>query len=131
MTNSVRKGRNFEYRVRDLLMESGFEVTKAARSRGGNEGITDLVAVKCGRVYYIQCKYNERDVKYFIRNNLSAIKRVHDVHKIVFMFAVRPKPKSHIIKFIALKEFIDEDMKDKILEDFSNLVVEFREVMQT
>ena len=128
MSKSVRKGRNFEYKVRDLLIESGFEVTKAARSRGGNDGIADLVAIKRGRPYYVQCKYREIDVKYFVRNKLSEIKKVYDNHKIVFMFAVRPKPKSHVIKFIVLKDLISDEVKKKILEDFSNLVVEFKEV---
>lgn len=45
-------GRAFEYRVRDLLKEHGWYVTRSAQSKGP----ADLVAVQSGVIMFVQCK---------------------------------------------------------------------------
>jgi Holliday junction resolvase len=47
-----RLGRHFEYRTRDLLRDAGYFVMRSPRSLS----IVDLVAIKTGRVVFIQCK---------------------------------------------------------------------------
>lgn len=52
------KGLLFEYEVRDHLADMGFFVVRAARSRGTRRHAppVDLVAIKDGRVYVVECK---------------------------------------------------------------------------
>ncbi len=113
--NSYRKGRLFEYSVRDLLIKSGFDVTRSSGSRG----IKDLVAVKNGRVYYVQCKYNYDDALRFINEKKNKICDICEKYGVNFVVAYRPKPKSHKIKFIVVY-----GNKNEVLEDFSELSVE-------
>jgi hypothetical protein len=47
-----RYGRQFEYRVRDVLRAAGYYVLRSPRSGSP----TDLVAVKRGQVLFVQCK---------------------------------------------------------------------------
>jgi len=49
---SYRKGRSFEYRVRDMLQDEGFYVLRSPQSKGP----ADLVAIKAGTVAFVQCK---------------------------------------------------------------------------
>lgn len=51
-TTRYKLGRDFEYRIRDIFKAKGFLVLRAAQSRGP----ADLVAIKIGRAYLIQCK---------------------------------------------------------------------------
>ena len=46
------RGRRFEYSVRDRLKKKGFHVFRSAGSRG----IADLVALKAGEVWLVECK---------------------------------------------------------------------------
>jgi len=52
---AYRRGRRFEWEVRRLLEERGFLVIRAARSRP-----IDLVALRGGEAYLIECKYSSR-----------------------------------------------------------------------
>lgn len=47
-------GRRFEWKVRDHLAENGFEVIRAAGSKGGSK--IDLLALKPGQAVFVQCK---------------------------------------------------------------------------
>lgn len=49
-------GTRFEHKVRDHLTENGYEVIRAAGSKGASK--VDLVAVKPGQLLFIQCKRN-------------------------------------------------------------------------
>ncbi|MEU7677926.1 hypothetical protein AB0C42_24300 [Micromonospora taraxaci] len=48
------KGRRFEWKTRDDLTPNGYEVLRAAGSKGGTK--IDLVAIKPGQLLFIQCK---------------------------------------------------------------------------
>ena len=50
------KGRRFEWKTRDDLTPNGYEVLRAAGSKGGTK--IDLVAMKPGQLLFIQCKEN-------------------------------------------------------------------------
>jgi len=48
------KGRNFENYVADKLRKAGYYVIRSA----GSKGVFDLIAIKNGVPYGIQCKYD-------------------------------------------------------------------------
>ena len=54
MSKSYRKGRAFEWRVRDYLRGKGYLVVRSAASKGP----FDLVALRKGEVLLVQCKYH-------------------------------------------------------------------------
>lgn len=47
-------GRRFEWAVRDDLYANGYEVIRAAGSKGGSK--VDLIAIKPGQLVFVQCK---------------------------------------------------------------------------
>jgi Holliday junction resolvase len=47
-------GTRFEHKVRDDLTTNGYEVIRAAGSKGGSKA--DLVALKPGQLLFVQCK---------------------------------------------------------------------------
>jgi Holliday junction resolvase len=51
-----RKGRAFEYKVRDYLRANGYWVMRSPASRS----VVDMVAIKTGQVLFVQCKVNGR-----------------------------------------------------------------------
>lgn len=52
--NHYAKGTRFEHRIRDDLVANGYEVMRAAGSKGSTK--VDLVALKPGQLLFIQCK---------------------------------------------------------------------------
>jgi hypothetical protein len=48
------QGTRFEHKVRDHLAENGYEVVRAAGSKGSSK--VDLIALKPGELLFIQCK---------------------------------------------------------------------------
>jgi len=48
------QGTRFEHKVRDVLTENGYEVVRAAGSKGSSK--VDLIAFKPGELLFIQCK---------------------------------------------------------------------------
>jgi Holliday junction resolvase len=52
--SNYKRGRNFEYEVRDYYRALGYYVVRSANSKG----LADLVALKKGEVLLIQCKLN-------------------------------------------------------------------------
>lgn len=55
MNRHYRKGRDFEWQVARDLRRLGWYVVRVAKS-----GFPDLVAFKKGRVFGVECKYNQR-----------------------------------------------------------------------
>jgi Holliday junction resolvase len=53
-TNRYASGTRFEHKTRDDLISNGYEVIRAAGSKGSTK--VDLVAVKPGSLIFIQCK---------------------------------------------------------------------------
>lgn len=52
MTNQYAAGRTREYKVRDLLVDNGYDVVRSA----GSKGAIDLVAIKPGQILFVQVK---------------------------------------------------------------------------
>jgi Holliday junction resolvase len=52
--NHYQTGRNFEWKIRDDLIANGFEVLRAAGSKGSSK--IDLLAIKPGQLLFIQAK---------------------------------------------------------------------------
>ena len=53
--NKYTQGRNFEYRVKKAFLDNGFQVVRAASSKGP----ADLVAFRMGELLLIQCKIGD------------------------------------------------------------------------
>lgn len=53
-TTRYVRGRTFEYKARDDLHTNGYEVVRAAGSKGGTKA--DLIAFKPGQLLLVQCK---------------------------------------------------------------------------
>jgi Holliday junction resolvase len=53
MTHYAR-GRAFEWKARDDMAENGYEVIRAAGSKGTSK--VDLIAIKPGELLFVQCK---------------------------------------------------------------------------
>lgn len=53
---AYQQGRNFEWKVRDDLAANGYEVIRAAGSKGGSK--VDLIGLKPGQMCFVQCKAN-------------------------------------------------------------------------
>jgi Holliday junction resolvase len=59
MTNkNYVNGRNFEYRIRDMFIQKGFNVIRSA----GSHTPIDLVAFDGYRVFFIQCKQRKINI---------------------------------------------------------------------
>jgi predicted transcriptional regulator/Holliday junction resolvase-like predicted endonuclease len=69
--NPYKKGRYFEYRVRDFLKQKGYWILRSPRS----QGIADLVAIKKGEVLLIQCKTYKYGLKNAEKEKLVEIAR--------------------------------------------------------
>lgn len=53
-SNHYGTGRRFEWKTRDDLAANGYEVIRAAGSKGGSK--VDLIALKTGQLLFVQCK---------------------------------------------------------------------------
>jgi len=51
---SYNKGRRFEYATRHFLEKKGWVVFRSA----GSKGVADLVALRAGEIWLVQCKLN-------------------------------------------------------------------------
>lgn len=54
--NHYAKGARFEWKTRDDLADNGYEVVRAAGSKGSTK--MDLLAIKPGQILFVQCKAN-------------------------------------------------------------------------
>lgn len=75
---SYRKGRRFEYEVRDYFERRGWLVIRAARSRP-----VDLVCIKDGKVMLVECKYAGGRVQKDERKALEKMGEKHGVDVVV------------------------------------------------
>ncbi|MEM2173105.1 MAG: restriction endonuclease [Thermoproteota archaeon] len=68
MNRRYLSGYRFEQRVRKLFEKNGFTVFRSAGSKQ-----IDLIAVKCGHVFLIECR---KDEACFSRNDLGKLRRL-------------------------------------------------------
>jgi len=66
------KGTRRERELLEKLVKEGFVVHRVAGSGLGQEAICDLIAVKKGEVWFIECK--SRKKVYYSRDNLEQLK---------------------------------------------------------
>lgn len=66
MTDQYKKGRRFEWAVRDELEEAGYQVIRSA----GSKTKVDIVAWKMGELLFIQCKATKAGLPVVDWNNL-------------------------------------------------------------
>ena len=66
--SSYRKGRRFEWRVRDYLERKGWFVARQTRS-----SFPDLIAIKNGKILLIECKVDPRNFSKREREDLISL----------------------------------------------------------
>ena len=82
---SYRRGRGFEYRVRNRLARYGFFSVRASSSKGTPKGQMpiDIVAVKDGKTVLVECKMNKRSVSRRLIDDLIILGRKYGVETVV------------------------------------------------
>ncbi|GBC71236.1 hypothetical protein HRbin02_01016 [Candidatus Calditenuaceae archaeon HR02] len=81
---SYRRGRRFEYEVRDYFGSRGWLVIRAARSKP-----VDLVCIKGGRVVLVECRYAGGRLTRSERRSLARMARRYRVGVIIAHRRVR------------------------------------------
>lgn len=81
---SYRKGRSFEYQVRDMMSRGGWLVIRAARSKP-----VDLICIKDGKVALVECKYDT----YISKKEKEALKGMAERYGAIPILAYRFKRK--------------------------------------
>jgi len=109
---SYKKGLKFEYEIKQLFESAGYYVMRSA----GSHGIFDLIAIKNGKAFGIQCKYN---------NHLRPAERIAMLNAgkrygIVPIYAHRDKRKPLILENLATNELIDPATLDSYVDMLTN-----------
>ena len=73
------KGTRRERELLEFLTKKGFVVHRVAGSGLGGEAICDLVAVKRGKVHFIECKSRKR--VYYSKEHLKQLKKLIKIAK--------------------------------------------------
>lgn len=97
MTN-YEKGRRFEYRVRDLFMEHGFVVIRAAKSKP-----VDLVCLKNGTSILVECKIRKSSLG---KNGKKVLLNMAQISKAIPVLAYREKRKVKLINVETNDQFL-------------------------
>jgi Holliday junction resolvase len=69
--NGARKGRRAEHRARDLLLAEGYQVTRAA----GSKGVVDLIAWNGDAIRFLSIKSGTKYASAIERAALAALPR--------------------------------------------------------
>lgn len=99
MTNYTT-GRTLEYKVRDALQANGYQVLRAA----GSKGVSDLIALKPGEVLLVQVKTSGPQIS---PNERAALLNLARITKAVPLVAYKPFRKP-----IEYRELTGESPKD-------------------
>ena len=73
------KGSRRERELLEFLAKRGFIVHRIAGSGLGQDAICDLIAVKAGKVWFVECK--SRKKTYYSKENLDQLNRMRDAAK--------------------------------------------------
>lgn len=87
--SNYRKGRRFEYRVRNLFKDHGFVVIRAAQSKP-----IDLVCLKNGKSVIVECKVNKQSLSNNGKKELLYLARMS---KAIPILAYREKRKVKLL----------------------------------
>lgn len=104
MTTNYKKGRNYEYYVKEKLEKAGFFVVRSA----GSHGVFDLIAVDLkGNIYGIQVRKNG----YLSKNEIEEIKHIVKTYKITPILAHNKNGNGWSFEFIKCGEAYGSDNK--------------------
>lgn len=112
MSNKAyRKGYQFEIYVASYLRRNGFYVIRSA----GSHGIYDLIAIRNGKVFGIQCKTNGR----LLRKELTEIVKTAEKHGIIPFLAFRDGRRVKIANLltsecVTLKQFVESVKSEQL-----------------
>ena len=82
---SYRRGRSFEYRVRDRLEREGYIVFRTSKSSGRSKGGVDLVAIRNGSVVLVECKTSKGQVTSYLKQSLKELAEVAGCRVLVYV----------------------------------------------
>ena len=74
-----RKGTRRERELLEFLIKKGYVVHRIAGSGIGEEAICDLIAIKRGKIHFIECK--SRKKVYYSKDDLKQLKRLVKIAK--------------------------------------------------
>jgi len=103
---SYRKGYRFEREIFNLFQSAGYFTVRSA----GSHGIFDIIAIKNGVIFGIQCKYNNHISK---REEL-AMRMAYKQFGIIPLYAYRFKGQPLIIKDLINNRIINIENLDEL-----------------
>ncbi len=112
---AYRKGYKFEREIFNLFQSAGYYCIRSA----GSHGIFDIVAIKNGVTFGIQCKYNN----HINRREELAMKTAYKQYGIVPLYAYRFKGKPLVIKCLITNKIIDLEDLDRLPVFYASKVV--------
>ena len=102
---SYKKGYRFEREIFNLFSSAGFYVIRSA----GSHGTFDLIAIKDGVVFGIQCKYNN----HLNKREEMAMKLAFKQYGIIPLYAFRKPREPLVLKDVINNRIIDiNDLPD-------------------
>jgi len=117
---SYKKGYRFEREVFNLFQSSGYYVIRSA----GSHGTFDLICVKDGVVFGVQCKYNN----HLNKREEYAMKLAFKQYGIIPIYAYRRSREPILLKDISYNKLIDvndlPDLPKRYVHVFINKIVE-------
>jgi Holliday junction resolvase len=89
MATNYQRGRGLEYRAKEMLSQAGWQVIRAASSKG----IADLWAYRYGRMLWVSCKLGKGGAPPAERQRLGWVAHVHGATPVV---AWQRKPRAPV-----------------------------------
>jgi len=112
---SYRKGYKFEREIFNIFQSAGYYCIRSA----GSHGVFDIVAIKDGITFGIQCKYNN----HITTRELIAMKNAYKQYGIIPLYAYRFKGKPLCIKDIIHDKLLDIENLDSLPKYYATIVV--------
>jgi len=112
---SYKKGYRFEREIFNLFSSAGFYVIRSA----GSHGVFDLVCVKDGVVFGIQCKYNN----HLNKREEMAMKVAFKQYGIIPLYAFRKPREPLVLKDVINNRIIDVNDLPDLPKRYANIFI--------
>jgi len=112
---SYKKGYRFEREIFNLFSSAGFYVIRSA----GSHGTFDLIAIKDGVVFGIQCKYNN----HLNKREEMATKVAFKQYGIIPLYAFRKPREPLVLKDVINNRIIDVNDLPDLPKRYANVFI--------
>jgi len=112
---SYRKGYKFEREIFNIFQSAGYYVIRSA----GSHGVFDIIAIKNGITFGIQCKYNN----HLNKREEIAMKTAYKQFGIIPLYAYRFRGQPLVIKDLINNRIINLDELDELPLKYANKVI--------